>query len=112
MPYFCTDRIGVINYYWSKNLNPGDEPLIKVIKTAIYGGNAAERAMRLTAETYEKEYLIAYKVITKDTYVDDIISGNHSEEERNSATELQLSLGKGGFSLKGFSFSGVILTPT
>ena len=39
--------------------------------------------------------------------MDDIISGNHSEEERNSATdELQLSLGKGGFSLKGFSFSG------
>ena len=58
-------------YYWSKNLNPGDEPLIKVIKTAIYGvrssGNAAERALRLTAETYEKEYPIAYKVITKDT---------------------------------------------
>ena len=41
------------------------------------------------------------------TYVDDIISGIHSEEERNSATDdLQLSLVKGGFSLKGFSFSG------
>ena len=48
---------------------------------------------------HKKEYPIAYKVITKDTYVDDIISGNHSEEERNSSTdELPLSLRKGGFS--------------
>ena len=39
--------------------------------------------------------------------MEDIISGNHLEEERNSATdELQLSLGNGGFFLKGFSFSG------
>ena len=41
-------------YYWSENLLPGDHPLIKVIKTLIYGvrssGNLAQCALRRVAE--------------------------------------------------------------
>ena len=98
-------------YLWHKDLDPKEEPKTKVIKTVIYGvrssGNQAERAVRLTAEKYIDQYPKAYDIIHKDVYVDDCISGALSESDGISATdELKLSLEKGGFTLKGFSFSG------
>ena len=39
--------------------------------------------------------------------MDDCISGNDTFEERDAATDqVKLSLGEGGFTLKGFTFSG------
>ena len=39
---------------WQENLDPQKEPLVKIIKTLIYGvkssGHQAERELRLTAE--------------------------------------------------------------
>ena len=98
-------------YLWQRDLDPKLEPEIKVIKTLIYGvrssGNQAERAIRLVAEKYQREYPKAYETIHKETYVDDIISGCDSEAQGLSSTEeLKLCLEKGGFTLKGFSFSG------
>ena len=49
----------------------------------------------------------ACEVITKDIYVDDCLSGEGSLEARCKTTdELKLVLEKGGFTLKGITFSG------
>ena len=104
-------------YLWQRNLEPSVEPKIKVIKTLIYGvrpsGNQAERAIRVTAEKNIKTYPKAFDGIRNDTYVDDCMSGTGSEEEGFLVTdEVKLCLEKGGFTLKGFTFSGRDPDPT
>ena len=70
-------------------------------------GNQAERAIRMTAQMYRTEYPLAYGIILHDLYVDDCISGERTDEERGNASEdIRFCLGKAGFSLKGFTFSG------
>ena len=98
-------------YLFEKNLDPKLKPKFKVIKTCIYGlrpsGYQAERALRMIAETYFAEYPMAYDIIHRDMYVDDCLSGENILEERVKATEqLQDCLAKGGFTLKGYTFSG------
>ena len=98
-------------YLWNKNLDINEEPEIKIITSVVNGivssGNQAERAIRLTAETFKAQFPKAFDIIHKDTYVDDVISGAASEIEGILITDdLQLCLEKGGFTLKGFSFSG------
>ena len=98
-------------YHWRDDLASDLEPRRKVIKTLIYGvrpsGNLAERGLRLTAEKVRHLYPRAADVINKDLYVDDCASGEHSQEERNRITDnLKLAPEKGGFSLKGYTFSG------
>ena len=84
---------------------------IKVIKSVIYGvkssGNQAERALRLLVEMLHDKYPLAYDVVMRDVYVDDCISGEDTEEERDATTnQLSQCLPHGGFTLKGFTFSG------
>ena len=47
-------------YLWQKDLDPSQEPLLKVIMTLIYGvrssGDQAKRAIRLTAEKNMKQF--------------------------------------------------------
>ena len=98
-------------YYWSKTLTQKEPPKLKVIVTNIYGvkssGNQAERALRLVVELTVDDYPMAFEIVHNDVYVDDCISGEATEEERITATDqLQLSLETGGFTLKGFTFSG------
>ena len=98
-------------YYWEEQLRVDIEPVLKVIKTLIYGvrpsGQLAGVALQSIAEKTKDECPMAYPVITEDTYVDDCMSGNESLKSRNIATDqLVLALAKGGFSLKGFTFSG------
>ena len=98
-------------YLYDENLDPNKEPRTKVIKTPIYGavssGNQSERALRLTADTYQEEYPMAHGTIHNDTYVDDCLSGESTEDDRDDAAQqLEKCLAKGGFSLKGFTFSG------
>ena len=46
-------------------------------------------------------------MVTQDTYIDDMLSGTESLEETLSLTyELEASVLKGGFRLKGFTISG------
>ena len=85
--------------------------LNSVIKTAIYGvrpsGNLAECGLRKTAELTQSECPKAYDIIMNDMYVDDCMSGDDSFDETLQVTEqLSVALAKGGFSLKGFTFSG------
>ena len=97
-------------YFWDEELREGVDPVLKVIQTLIYGvrpsGQLAEVALRRTAEKTKDTFPLAYPVIMKDIYVDDNMSGNASEQSRNQTTDqLVLALEKGGFSLKGFTFS-------
>ena len=98
-------------YLWDPELRVGVPPVWKVIKTLIYGvkpsGQLAEVALRKLAELVKHEFPLAYSVIMNDIYVDDNLSGANSIEERNMITDqLTQALAKGGFSLKGFTFSG------
>ena len=88
-----------------------EEPRIKVIKTCIYGvkssGNQAERALRLVVEKMHEQYPLAYDTVMKDVYVDDVLSGEDTDEARDEVTnELKSCLQYGGFGLKGFTYSG------
>ena len=98
-------------YFWNNELKVGVAPVKKVVVTTIYGvrssGNVAECALRRTAELTKSVYPLAYDVITNDVYVDDCLSGKHTERERSqTADQFSLAIAKGGFREKGFTFSG------
>ena len=98
-------------YLWHDLLSVTDSPHVKVIKTLIYGvkssGNQAESGLRKTASIESKSYPRASQIIQKDVYVDDCLSGEDSWDSVVSTTDdLQLVLARGGFTVKGFIFSG------
>ena len=97
-------------YLWN-NLSISKEPYTKVIKTLIYGvkssGNQSERALRETAKISSQEYPRVSKVVHKDIYVNDCMSGESTWSEVLSTTDaLKLVLSKRGFTFKGLTFSG------
>ena len=104
--YWCYQR-----YIWQEQLSPNCIPEEKVIKTLIYGvkssGNQAERALRMIADMSKEEYSKANQIIQKDTYVDDCLSGQNTLDDcYERADEIEIVLARGGFALKGFTFSG------
>ena len=104
--HWCLQR-----YIWQDQLDPTLIPEEKVIKTLICGdkpsGNQAECGLRLTAELSKGEYPHANEIVQNDIYVDDCMSGESSQELLfQRADELALILCRGGFGLKGFTFSG------
>ena len=97
-------------YIWHDSLDPNCIPEEKVIKTLIYGvkssGNQAERALRMTAQLSKDEYPAIHNTVQNDIYVDDCMSGESSEDLNfQRADELSIVLRRGGFGLKGFTFS-------
>ena len=97
-------------YLWRDDLDAERPPHRKVIKTAIYGvrpsGNLAQTGLRKTAERAKNRFPRAHDIIMGDIYVD-CMSADKSYNERLSTTdELKMALEKGGFILKGFTFSG------
>ena len=104
--HWCLQR-----YLYQNDLNPNEPPKEKVIKTFIYGvtssGNVAQCGLRKTAEIHKEEFPKVYEVISKDTYVDDCMSGAHSEKDSNQIQdEIKVVLLTGGFSLREFTVSG------
>ena len=98
-------------YYFHSELDPEEKPKLKVIKTLIYGikssGNQAERGVRETANLQKSEYPRQYEVVSRDIYVDDCLSGEEKFEiARDITDKLEVVLTKGGFRLKGITFSG------
>ena len=98
-------------YLWVDGLVEGKEPVWKVIKTLIYGvrssGNLAECGLRRTAELSMTEFPRAYEIIKSDTYMDDCLSGEDSLDRAKIVTDnLVVSMARGGFSFKGFTFAG------
>ena len=97
-------------YLWQAELDPLKVPVEKVIKTLIYGvkpsGNQAERGLRETARLSKSEYPQVNAIIMNDVYVDDCISGESTVDgAMTRADELELVLNRGGFTLKGITFS-------
>ena len=78
-------------YLFGNDIDPEKESKTKVIKTCIYGmrpsGNQAERAIRMTAELYRTEYPLAYDIIHQDLYVDDLLSGEMTNKDREDTIE-------------------------
>ena len=69
-------------------------------------GNLAEYGLRQTVELCKDEFPRAFSVVMQDTYIDNMLSGTESLEETLSLTdELEASMLKGGFHLKGFTIS-------
>ena len=98
-------------YLWQDNLDQDEPPRDKVIKTLIYGvkssGNQAERGIRETGNLLKNDYPRQNEIINSDIYVDDRLSGEDTDELVRETTDgLKLVLNKGGFDLKGFTFSG------
>ena len=98
-------------YIWEENLDPTKIPKEKVIKTLIYGvrssGNQSEYALRKVAELSQSEHPDVNRVVQEDIYVDDCITGATSiTHAHDLADKLELVINKGGFQLKGVSFSG------
>ena len=104
--HWCFQR-----YIWQEHLDRKCIPEEKIIKTLIYGikssGNQAITAIRMIVDKYKEEYPYISEIINKDVYVDDCLSGGTSESlSYERADELTLILLRGGFQLKGFTFSG------
>lgn len=82
-----------------------------MIKTLIYGikssGNQAERGLRETVRLFKDEYQEVYQIVSNDVYVDDCLSGaSNINKAHTIADDLEVVISHGGFSLKGFTFSG------
>ena len=81
------------------------------MKTLIYGvkpsGNQAERALREKSNQQKIEFPRQNEIINKDVYVDYCLSGEDSHENARDIIEgLEIMLSKGGFHLKGVTFTG------
>ena len=103
--HWCMQR-----YIWHDELDSQKIPHEKVIKTLIYGvrssGNQSERALRETARLSQATYPEVFEIISKDVYVDDCLSGEATEDLAfKRADEMEVVLNKGGFKLKGVTFS-------
>ena len=89
-------------YIWQNDLDNRKIPDEKVIKTLIYrvksSGNQSESGLRETAVNH---------IVQEDIYVDDCLSGAQNlKHAMIRADQIDLVLNRGGFSLKGVTFSG------
>ena len=66
-----------------------------------------ECGLRKTADLIKRAYPKACDVIKHDIYVDDCLPGDSTDENTLTITDnLKFALEQGGFTLKGFTFSG------
>ena len=103
--HWCFQR-----YIWQNELDNRKIPEEKVIKTLIYGvkssGNQSEQGLHETSHMSAVEFP-EFNHIVQDIYVDDCLSGAQNLRDtmiRND--QIELVLNRGGFSLKGVTFSG------
>ena len=103
--YLDTDHYNYSLFLYSHALDRSINPEVRILSRAWYGvvssGNQAAVAISQLANQFDNEYPIASSIISESTYVDDILHGCNSIEERdeqiNQTTEL---LAQGGFPLK------------
>ena len=70
------------------------------------GGNQAERALREVAKISTNEYPELNEIIQNDVYVDHCLAEENSTNlAMQRADETEIVLSRGGFNLKGFTFS-------
>ena len=97
--------------YLAKDLDPWKLAEEKVIKILTYGvkssGNQAERDLRETARLSAEEYPQVNQIVQNNIYVNDCLSGKENVEKAfKKADELEIMLNRGGFTLKGITFTG------
>jgi hypothetical protein len=98
-------------FLFHESLDPSVPPTTFVMTRAWYGvastGNQAGVALEFLAKLYESELPAAVRPLTKSRYVDDILSGADSEEERElQIVQTQDCLKRGGFTMKFVAKSG------
>ena len=98
-------------YLWHPDLDPNEQPVAKVLPTVTYGVrssmNQAEYALRQTANEQKMQYPRTCDIVNHDTYVDDCMSGEDTDElAEKSCEDVGVVLARGGFQLKGFTHSG------
>ena len=104
--HWCFQR-----YIWHNELDKRKIPEEKVIKTLMYGvkssGNQSERRLRETARMSAVEFSEVNHIVQKNIYVDECLSGAQNlKHAMIRADQIKLVLNRGGFSLKGVTFSG------
>ena len=98
-------------FLFKNSLNPDDPPDVYVMIVAWYGvspsSNQALYALELLATLKQDEYPLAFYILTVLTYVDDILGGADTVDEREKQiAEVVEVLASGGFSLKYILRSG------
>ena len=98
-------------FLYDPSLSDTVKPEVWVMTRAWYGvsstGNQAAVALKRLAELGKTEYPLAFDLLTRDIYVDDVAGGADSDEAREKQIEQTESvLGSGGFSLKFVARSG------
>ena len=92
-------------FLYHESLDAATDPLIWVMVRAWYGisstGGQAGYAIEKLMNLFKDEYPKAEKPLKDNRYVDDLLSGADTEEDREREIEsVQKVLGKGGFALK------------
>ena len=66
----------------------------------------------MTADLSKDTHPEVHRIIHKNLYADDCISGNQTEDDAHeNADGMEEVLSKGGYHLKGFTFSGKLSNP-
>ena len=92
-------------FLFKNSLSPDDPPDVFVMVVAWYGvspsSNQALYALEMLATLKQDKYPLAFFILTVLTYVDDVLGGADSIEEREQQiAEVTEVLASGGFSLK------------
>ena len=110
---------GLQKYLWSNGLEPGVEPVVKIISSVMWGGRSAGNLAIAgvkkiaSSEPVKEHFPRGSKTLIEEIYVDDILpEGQASKEDCQSlADEISGALATGGMSVKGVTFSGSNIKP-
>ena len=97
-------------FLW-RNMKDNCKPNHYVLTAVPFGdkpsSSIAILAMKKTAELMKHEFPIAYKIIDRDSYVDDIVHSTDSvENAKKCMKDVELVLSEGGFHIKNWVLSG------
>jgi hypothetical protein len=99
-------------YLWKKDLLPESPTKVMYVTTLIYGVKPSGQQTQVSLEKLaafhrdQGENLMGAKVLEEDTYVDDIINSQESQQDcMEVAVQIEKILARGSMGVKAFSFS-------
>jgi cation transport regulator ChaB len=103
-------------FLYDSSLSDNVKPEVWVMQRAWYGvsstGNQAAVAIKRLAEQNRMTHPMAFDLLMKDIYVDDVAGGEDAERTRDiQIKEAEHVLGSGGFSMKFVAKSGCLPPP-
>ena len=98
-------------YYWSSTLDPSEEIEIWLYVVVTYGvvssGNITTAALRRVAAKFKEQFSLAYHILTKYTYMDDISGGRTLKTDANQILrDIEEVISHAGFKMKMYCVSG------